>query len=260
VKIGLFDSGQGGVEILTAVRGRMPAFDYLYYGDTAHVPYGDKTEEEVYQLTKYGVNWLFAQGAVLVIVACNTASAETVRRLQQELLPQQYPTRKVLGVIIPTVETIIESGATSITLLGTVRTIESRKYELELAKLGSTVKLTARATPELVPLLEKRNYQHAVSALETILETVPVGEMIVMGCTHYSILDNFLSHSTKQKYQFLYQTNIIPEKLRRYLEKHKNIKQQLSIGGTVTQYFTQLTNRVEGDVEISSFKQSERFI
>ena len=108
MKIGFFDSGLGGLTILKAVTQALPSYDYEYFGDTAHVPYGNKSEEEIYELTKAGVEHLFEQECALVIIACNTASAETLRKLQDTFLKEEYPDRNILGVIIPMVEEVLE--------------------------------------------------------------------------------------------------------------------------------------------------------
>jgi glutamate racemase len=132
MKIGFFDSGLGGLMILKAVAKALPEFDYEFYGDTANLPYGDKSEAAIYELTKQGVEHLFKRDCALVIVACNTASAETLRRLQDEYLPESYPDRRILGVIIPTVEEVMQEKYSNAILLATKRTVESKKYEKEL--------------------------------------------------------------------------------------------------------------------------------
>lgn len=238
-KIGFFDSGLGGQEILNAVRKHLPQYNYLYYGDTAHVPYGDKTETQIYELTKRGVIHLFESGAKLVILACNTASAETARKLQHELLTGAYGDRKILGVIIPTVETITEQGADDVILLATKRTVDSQKYDIELKKLSNSVRLTALAAPELVPLLENNEKEKAAKFVADILLSETRGEgTVVMACTHYSLVDDFLDGDIKEKFSFVYQTEIIPQKLATYLEKHPEITEQLSAEGTVRIHFT----------------------
>ena len=125
--IGLFDSGLGGLTILRAVVKQLPQYDYVYYGDTANLPYGDKSEAEIYDLSVAAMDYLFGEGCALIIVACNTASAETLRKLQDEYLPKHYPERRILGVIIPTVETLIADGVEAALLLATKRTVESQK-------------------------------------------------------------------------------------------------------------------------------------
>src|SRR3989338_5407414 len=104
--IGVFDSGYGGLTILQALRQRMPQYDYVYLGDNARAPYGSRTPEEIYRFTRGGVDWLFKRGAQMVILGCNTASANALKRLQKEYLPAQYPDRRILGILVPTVEAV----------------------------------------------------------------------------------------------------------------------------------------------------------
>ena len=234
MKIGFFDSGLGGLTILKATRELLPQYDYLYFGDTANLPYGDKTEEEIYEFTSSAVRRLFDEGAILVIVACNTASAESVRKLQATMLVDEYANRKVLGVIIPTVEALVECGAQNVLLIGTRRTVSSGKYEKELKKISSQIKLTSHATPKLVPFIESGNISGACTTLEITLQG-EVGEeidTIVLGCTHYTLLkDNVRSLYRKR---VISQDEIIPVKIQTYLEKHTEIKSTHSLGGTIT--------------------------
>lgn len=232
MRIGFFDSGLGGLTILEAVRERLPAYDYLYYGDTANLPYGDKTEEEIYTLTKNAVSYLFDHGALLVVVACNTASAETLRRLQDTLLVGPYAGRKLLGVIIPTIEELVERGVKKALLIGTSRTVGSHKYERELEKISAGVELISIATPELVPAIESNDMGTAHQVLKRILEGI-TGEVgtIVLGCTHYTVLKDHLRKT--YGLEVLSQDEIIPEKLETYLEHHGEIESRLSRGGTL---------------------------
>ena len=103
-RIGVFDSGLGGISVLKKFLTELPDYHYLYLGDTARVPYGDKSPDIIYNYTIQAVDFLFKQGCNLVIIACNTASAQALRRLQQEWLPKNYPQRRVLGVIKPLAE------------------------------------------------------------------------------------------------------------------------------------------------------------
>ena len=148
-----------------AVIKELPQYDYEFYGDTANLPYGDKSEEEIFSLTKQGIETLFQKGCLLIIVACNTASAETLRKLQREYLDQNYPDRRILGVIIPTIETLQTEKIQQAILIGTNRTIESKKYEIELDKKMISTRLTSIATPALVPLIEDKKYNEAYEAV-----------------------------------------------------------------------------------------------
>ncbi len=231
-KIGLFDSGIGGYTILRAVRTLLPHYDYVYYADTEHVPYGDRTEEEVFALTKTGVETLFHEGSEIVLVACNTASAETLRKLQDTLIPDIYGYRRILGVIIPTVETLIEHKTQNALLIGTRRTIESHKYERELQKRNYAGTFTAVATPRLVPLLENESRDEAVAYLDGVLSAgVGQYDTIVLGCTHYALLKRDIRHRYSNK-EVISQDEIIPEKLSGYLARHDEIKSKLTQNGT----------------------------
>ncbi|MDA8596968.1 glutamate racemase [Candidatus Pacebacteria bacterium] len=240
MKIGFFDSGVGGLTILKATAAALPQYDYLFYGDTKHVPYGDRTEAEVYELTKAGVEYLFANGCALVILACNTASAETLRKLQDEYLPLAYPDRKILGVIIPVVEEVIESEVARALLIATTRTISSGKYHFELGKLAHEhTKIEAIATPDLVPLIESQQLTQALESVEKVLSP-RVGEVggIILGCTHYTLLTARL----RERYpdlQIFSQAEIIPLKLKQYLENHREIESELTKTGSRKIYLTE---------------------
>jgi glutamate racemase len=136
--IGFFDSGVGGLTILKAVHERMPEYDTYYLGDTAHAPYGNKTREEIFDLTWDGCKQLFAQGCGLVILACNTASAAALREIQQTKLAE-YPGKSVLGIIRPTVEALARHGHKRIAVLSTIATKNSGAYEKEFAKIDPTI-------------------------------------------------------------------------------------------------------------------------
>jgi glutamate racemase len=231
MNIGFFDSGLGGLLILKAVARSLPQYDYVYYGDTANLPYGDKTEEEIYELTKAAITELFKRDCLLVIVACNTASAETLRLLQDSFIKEEYPDRKVLGVIIPTIEELVEQKTKHAVLLATKRTVESGKYERELSKLNVEVRLTAKATPELVPLIELGEIDVAVDAASKTIESqAGEGDGVILGCTHYVLLKDTL----REKFPgltFISQDEVIPKKLSDYLSQHPEITSQLTNTG-----------------------------
>lgn len=231
MNIGFFDSGLGGLLILKETVKSLGAYDYIYYGDTAHLPYGDKSEEEIYQFTKTAIEDLFRRDCLLVIVACNTASAETLRRLQDTFIKEEYPERRVLGVIVPTIETLINSGSKRALLIATTRTIESGKYERELHKLDSSLTLTSVAVPELVPLIESHRTDEAAEvAAASITPKAGEGDSVILGCTHYVLLKDEL----RKKFPsltFISQDEVIPEKIADYLSRHTEIASKLSNTG-----------------------------
>lgn len=252
MKIGLFDSGLGGLTILKAVVERLPQYDYLFYGDTAHLPYGDKTEAEIYALTKVGVKYLFERGAVLVIVACNTASAETVRKLQNEFLPNEYPDRKILGIIVPTIEELSYIQPTRVVLIATKRTVESRKYELELAHKGTgKVELISVATPELVPLIELGELETAAAAAIEKIEAAGDSAVAVLGCTHYTQIKDRLRSHFKGRRLVISQDEVIPAKLQSYLTAHPEIATKLTHNGERSIHLTQ--HRPDYDMLMGQF-------
>ncbi|USN87894.1 MAG: glutamate racemase [Candidatus Nomurabacteria bacterium] len=250
MKIGFFDSGLGGLTILKAVATELPEYDYEYYGDTANLPYGDKTEEEIFILTKQGIEHLFKKECLLVIVACNTASAETLRKLQTEYLPHTHPDKKVLGVIIPTIEELLEESVTHTILIGTNRTIESKKYESEIKKHKEELKVTAIKTPELVPLIEGRQYEDALCVVSKIIDERKGEQGIILGCTHYTILKEKLEEKyTGSDFKIFSQDLIIPSKLKKYLENHPEIETKLSKNYRRNIYLTDNSNQYDELIE-----------
>lgn len=252
MKIGFFDSGLGGLLILKHVAKHLPQYDYEYYGDTAHLPYGDRSEEEIFALTKVGIEHLFQRDCVLVVVACNTASAETLRRLQDEWLPYNYPDRRILGVIIPMIETVLESDLKNVLLVATKRTVESRKYDRELEKKTSAITLTSIATPGLVPLIVAGGLDQAIIELTPLLTKHQQGggDGVILGCTHYGLLTAALRAHSSVPYTILSQHEIIPNKLNQYLLKHLEIAEQLSTTGKRNVYLTE--NRIDYDQFIAA--------
>lgn len=246
MKIGFFDSGIGGLIILNSVADALPQYDYVYYGDTKNLPYGDKNEKQIYKLTKVGIEYLFSKNCLLVIVACNTASAETLRRLQDTFLVDNYPERKILGVIVPTVEDLVNLKSRQALLLATKRTIDSNKYSKELIKYenkNSTVLLIKEAVPDLVPMIEKNKISEAIVLAKKVINRIceQVGEIdtIILGCTHYSLLKDGLRDSYQSKLNILSQDEIIPRKVTEYLDNHPEISKQLSARHTKEIHLTE---------------------
>src|ERR1043165_968038 len=127
--IGIFDSGYGGLTVMKEIVQKLPPYDYLYLGDNARAPYGNRSFETVYRYTLQCVEWFFQQGCPLVILACNTASAKALRTIQQNDLPKIGPQNRVLGVIRPTTEIIgTYSETKSVGVLATAGTVASDSY------------------------------------------------------------------------------------------------------------------------------------
>lgn len=229
MKIGFFDSGLGGITIMKAVAKELPEYDYEFYGDTANLPYGDKDEDKIFTLTKQGIEHLFNQDCLIIIIACNTASAETLRKLQNDFLINNYPDRRILGVIIPTVETLIMHSIKNTFLIGTNRTIDSKKYIYEFEKYNEAPQVNAIATPSLVSLIEEEKYNEAYDTVCSIIDQRTTEEAIILGCTHYTILSEKLEERySEANFKIFSQDEIIPKKLKTYLENHPELESKLS--------------------------------
>lgn len=242
MKIGVFDSGLGGLIILRSLVKAMPEYDYVYLGDTARVPYGNRSKKIVYQFLEEGVEYLFKKDCALIIVACNTASAEALRTIQQNYLPKHYPNRRVLGVIIPTVEKALEDkNIRKIGILATQSTVNSKAYERELKKINPRIEVYQQAAPLLVPLVENDAKRFAKPIIESYLGTLLKHRVdtIILGCTHYPILKKEIRASAKIK--IISQDELIADKLKTYLKRHPEIERRLSKKKSLNLFVTDLT-------------------
>ncbi len=237
MKIGVFDSGLGGLFIMRALARELPQYDYVYLGDTQRVPYGNRSPETIYQFLEEAVYFLFKRNCNLIIVACNTASAEALRKIQRQYLPRHYPKRRVLGVIIPTVEealaTVSESNTGRVSalrrlgVLATTGTVRSGTYVREVRKLNPRAKVFQNAAPLLVPLIENDGLQWADPIVRVYLAplTRKKVEKIVLGCTHYPALKKTIQKAAGVP--VISQDEIIPRKLKDYLKRHPEIDSRL---------------------------------
>ena len=242
--IGVFDSGYGGLTILRQMQKLLPQYDYLYLGDNARAPYGSHSFEVIYEYTLQAVEALFQMGCPLVILACNTASAKALRSIQQNDLHRLDPTRRVLGVIRPTVETVCSiTQSKHVGVLATVGTVKSESYNLELRKLDPEIKVTGQACPIWVPLVENFEYDSpgadyfVEKRINEILEKDPEIDTLILGCTHYPLLLHKIEKYVPQGVKIVSQGEYVSEKLADYLLRHPEMEQRLSKNGKV-QYLT----------------------
>lgn len=240
MKIGIFDSGYGGLTILEKIRTRLPKYDYIYFGDNARTPYGSRSFEVVYQYTLECVKRLFEEDCQLVILACNTASAKALRTIQQNDLPHIAPNRRVLGVIRPTVEAIGEITKTRcVGLVATEGTIQSNSYPLEVAKLFPDIKVVGQACPMWVPLIES-NEHHTPGAdyfvhkyIDNLFDKSKNIDTLILGCTHYPLLLSQIEKAVPSGVSILTQGDIVATSLEDYLYRHPEIESLCSQGGTI---------------------------
>ena len=248
--IGVFDSGFGGLTVLSALLGRLPAYDYLYLGDSARAPYGARSFETIFEFTREAVEFLFAQGCPLVVLACNTASARALRNLQQQLLPAKYPDRRLLGVVRPSAEALagLPPGARpgitppaqiagKVAVLATQGTVASDSYRLELEKLAPGLTLVQAACPLWVPLVEAGELEgpgvdyFLHRYLDPVLAAAPLPARILLACTHYPLLAPRIRALVPAEVELLTQGPIVAERLGDWLARHPEMETRLGRTG-----------------------------
>ncbi len=230
--IGVFDSGLGGLTILKVFLEKLPQYDYIYLGDNARTPYGSKSQDVIYNYTREAVDFLFEQGCELIIIACNTASAKALRRIQQEFLPKNYPDKRVLGVIIPIVEDAARlTKSKKVGVIGTRATIESGSYELEIKKLNSGLEVYGQACPLLVPLVEEGWLKKPETRMILKKYLRPLKQKrvdtLILGCTHYPFLLDDIKRIMTKRVKVLNSPEIVAEKLEDYLMRHPEIEEKI---------------------------------
>jgi glutamate racemase len=264
-------SGLGGLIVAKAIRKMMPAYDYVYLGDTKRVPYGNRSHEAVYEFTREGVDYLFRkENCAIVIIACNTASARALRKIQKKYLPKNYPNRKVLGVLIPAAEEAAKFGKVGI--IGTAGTVASGTFPREIKKIlahrslgeggNKSIKIFQNSAPMLVPLAEEGEIKNALPFLQKYLQELinksrrskksgprpnASGKLdaLVLGCTHYPIFKKEIKKLLPKNVRIISQDEIVPKKLRNYLEKHSEISKKLSKRHTAKILVTDMTQSVK---------------
>lgn len=232
--IGFFDSGYGGLTVLSDVRKMLPEYDYLYLGDNARAPYGTRSFEVVYEYTWECVKELFHRGCDLVIVACNTSSAKALRTIQQVNLID-YPGKRVLGVIRPSAEVIGNYSKTNhVGILATEGTVRSNSYLLEIEKFFPELYVYQHACPLWVPLIENNEYDSKEGRgfikkdVLKLLEISPSIDTIVLGCTHYPLIQNYIESILPKNIRILSQGPIVAASLKSYLLRHTWLVKKLS--------------------------------
>jgi len=250
--IGVFDSGYGGLTVLKEIVSRLPQYDYLYLGDNARSPYGTRSFETVYQYSLQAVRWLFSQGCPLVIIACNTASAKALRTIQQKDLPHLDGQRRVLGIIRPVTEVIGHYTKTGhVGIFGTPGTVASESYVIEIKKFFPSLTVIQEACPIWVPLVEC--FEHETEGadffvkkhIDNLFARDPQVDAVVLGCTHYPLLMNSITKFIPSHIHLVVQGKIVAESLENYLQRHPEIRQKLSTGGTLHFYTSEMADVFE---------------
>lgn len=240
--IGVFDSGFGGLTILNALEARLPERSFVYLGDHANAPYGCRRPEEIVQFTRENISRLFDHGCRLVIIACNTASAVALHQLQRYWLPEAWPGRNVLGIIVPTIEAATQVpwainypvypqmyNNETIAVFGTQRTVESFTYPVEINKRCPSVRVVQQACPELAGAIENgvgetrlrdlvREYVEALLAQPQLEDGPP--DAVILGCTHYPLVKRLFHQALPRGIKLLCQPSAVANSLEHYLQRH----------------------------------------
>ncbi len=249
--IGVFDSGYGGLTILSAIRKLLPEYDYVYLGDNARSPYGTRSFDVINDFTLQAVRYLFSEGCPLVILACNTASAKALREIQQKYLPtSEDPSCRVLGVIRPTAEVVGNVTETKhIGIMATPGTISAQSYEVELAKLFPDVSVHGQACPMWVPLVEygESNGEGAdffvQKYLNELLKQDKQIDSIVLACTHYPLLRPKIEQYLPEGITLLSQGELVATSLKDYLHRHPEMNDRLTQGGSIRYLTTECPDK-----------------
>ncbi len=233
--IGIFDSGYGGLTVLSELLEELPQYDFYYLGDNARSPYGTRSFKVVYEYTLQAVNKLFDMGCRLVILACNTASAKALRSIQQNDLPHIDHSRRVLGIIRPSVEELEKlSNTKNVGILATSGTVVSKSYPLEVNKLYPQINVWQEACPMWVPLVE--NNEHKGEGADyfvkkyinsLLLQNADI-DTIVLACTHYPLLLDKIKKYVPNHIAVISQGKIVAKSLKDYLKRHPEIEVKCS--------------------------------
>lgn len=230
--VGIFDSGLGGLTVLDAVAKRLPNVPLAYFGDNAHAPYGVRKADDIFRLTTAATERLFQAGCDLVILACNTASAAALRRMQETWVP---PNKRVLGVFVPLIEALTERqwgdnspprevSVKHVALFATPATVASRAFQRELAFRAIGVDVEAQACGGVVDAIEEGDMILAEalvrSHVDALRRKMPNPDAAVLGCTHYPLMDRVFQDALGPGVKVFSQANLVAESLADYLRRH----------------------------------------
>ncbi len=245
--IGVFDSGLGGLSVLKYFLQELPNYNYIYLGDNARLPYGEKSAETIYNYSREAVDFLFKSGCNLIIIACNTASSYALQRLQQEYLPKHYPQGRILGVVRPLAEYISkQENINKVGIIGTKATINSQAYKIELERLKPQLKIEQKSTPLLVPLIEESwaDKVETKMILKKYLHPLKTKQIdsLILACTHYAFLYEKIKKIMAKK-TIIPQTGlIIAQSLKQYLKRHPELGLKKNKNASVKYYNTDSTS------------------
>ncbi len=251
--IGVFDSGLGGLSVLKYFLQKLSKYNYLYLGDTARLPYGSKSPETIYEYTRQAVDFLFQKGCNLIIIACNTASAQALRKLQQEYLPKNYPNCRILGVIRPLVEAASNKRFKKIGILGTKATVSSNAYKHELQKINPGVEVYQQSAPLLVPLIEEGwlKKPETKMILKKYLRPLKAKQIntLILACTHYPFLYKQVVKIMGKNIKVPHPGEIVADSLKNYINHHPELKLKEVSSPSLNYYVTDSLDNFRAQAE-----------
>jgi glutamate racemase len=253
MNIGIFDSGFGGLDIMRSIVKNLPQYNFIYLGDSARTPYGSRSEDIIYTYTEEAVKFLFKKNCKLIIIACNSASTEALRKIQQKYLPKNFPDRNVLGVIIPSIEETVKiTKNNKIGVIATESSVASKAFEKEIKQLNKNTSVYQKACPLLVPIVEagEKNNKIIKPILESYLNPLIAKgiDTLILGCTHYGLLENEIKKvfkSKKAKIKIINENKIVAVKLKDYLKRHPEYEKYLTKKSKREFYTTDITDRFQ---------------
>ncbi len=263
-RLGVFDSGFGGLTVLSELVHALPDHDFLYLGDNARYPYGTRSYQAVVEFTTEAIDFLFRQGCPVVVVACNTASAKALRTIQQQYLPSRWPDRRVLGMVRPSAEVLADlppgaipgitrpgNATGTVAILATPGTVLSRSFVIELEKLAPGLKVIQQACPMWVPLVENGELEgpgceyFVRKYLEPVLRGPQIPGRILLACTHYPLLLPRIREVVPPDIEILTQGGIVSARLMDWLDRHPEHAGRLTGNGTREYLTTDDTTRFD---------------
>jgi len=248
MNIGVFDSGLGGLTILKSLLKELPQYHYIYLGDSARVPYGNRSPQVIYEFTEQAVDFLMRKNCQVVIIACNTSTSTALKKIQTEYLPKKYPFRRVLGVIKPVVEELVADHqplSTKIGVIGTKATVNSKAFVREINKVLPKAKVLQEACPLLVPFIEDggKNKKILNLVLSEYLDDLIKSKIdkLILACTHYELIKNEIESVVGPKIKVISEGHLVAKKLKEYLANHPEIENKLEKNSQASYYVTDLS-------------------
>ena len=248
--IGIFDSGVGGLTVVRAILDKIPGYDIVYFGDTAHTPYGTKSAETVVGYTINNIKFLLSQGAKVIVIACNTASSvATARVLEQFALP-------IFEVITPAVTEALQASTNlNFGIIGTRATISSGIYEKKILENQPAARIHSVACPLLVPLVEegwlkKRETAMIVKKYLRPLKNRQI-DTLILGCTHYPLLKDVIQKKIGKQVKLVDSSTCISANIKKFLSDNIDIDRQMGQNGHLSLFVSDVTDQFKKIAEMT---------